>query len=633
MLNQQHYKTIFWLIIVISTFLVYSSSLGNKFTNWDDEKFLTDNNLVRSLSLANIEKIWTTPVQHVYVPLSILSAAVEYHFAGLNPFVYHLDNLLLHLAVTSLVFFFVLRLGLSLPAAGFAALLFGLHPMHVESVAWVTERKDVLYALFYMLALSSYVKYLDQKNRKDYFFSILFGILSILSKPMALSLPLVLFLLDWFKKRKVCRDSFLDKLPHVAYIIPITWITYALHTRVPGKALGQGILIWSWTLIFYFKKFFFPSQLIPVYALPQPVALTNPEYLFAAGLLIVLVGSIMIFRKNRWFLFGLAYFFVSIFFLLRFDSSVDKNIVADRFIYLPSLGFCVFLGYAAQESFRFLRVKNVKAAQVFSTVLVGILCMLGAKTVFQVNVWKDSLALWNHELRYSPLEYMAYANRGEFFVHQKKFDLALKDYNEALRIKPDYTKALNNRGMLYKTFGKNGLAEEDFKRAIFAETKSPSGTADVLARAYNNLGLIYFEEQKLDVALQCFNESLKLDTTIEQTYNNRALVYDAQGKPDLAFADYNKAIMVNPKFAEGYNNRAIFYKNKNEFTKALNDFNIAIYLNPTSADFYYNRGNFFRIMNRQDLALKDYDKALELNPRHKLAAQNRQVVTGGTQTP
>ena len=195
-------KNLFCLsAVLLLTLAAFSSALNNQFLNWDDDRMLTENPSVRSLTPGNIQHIFTSTVQRVYIPLSVFSLAVEYAFAGDHPFIYHLDNVLLHLLVTGLIFVFALRMGLSGRAAGWAALLFGIHPMHVESVAWVTERKDVLYSVFYMASLISYWQYLEGKKKTDYGLSIVFGFLSILAKPMAISLPLVLFLLDWFKNR------------------------------------------------------------------------------------------------------------------------------------------------------------------------------------------------------------------------------------------------------------------------------------------------------------------------------------------------------------------------------------------------------------------------------------------------
>ncbi len=171
----------------------------------------------------------------------------------------------MHFAVVALVFIFAFWLSLSLTVAAGAAFLFGLHPMHVESVAWVTERKDVLYAFFYMLALVFYWDYATEKRKIFYWTSLACGFLSILAKPMALSLPLVLFTLDWFLGRKLERKLFFEKIPFVFVIFPIAWLTYSLNVRVMTLKFPEALLTWVWTFTFYIKKFFFLFDFLPLY--------------------------------------------------------------------------------------------------------------------------------------------------------------------------------------------------------------------------------------------------------------------------------------------------------------------------------------------------------------------------------
>ncbi|MFT7538133.1 MAG: hypothetical protein ACI9F2_000274, partial [Lysobacterales bacterium] len=186
-------------VVLFVVFLTFIPSLSNTFINWDDPGLLLNNLLVRSLGLDNILKIFTTPLIKIYTPLTIIFFAVEYHFFQYNPLVYHLNNLLLHLATTGLIYVFITQLGFNKRIAAFSALLFGIHPMHVESVAWVSQRKDVLYAFLYMLSLNYYMLYLRSKKKWHFFTVFILGMLSMFAKPMALSLPLILFLCDFFQ--------------------------------------------------------------------------------------------------------------------------------------------------------------------------------------------------------------------------------------------------------------------------------------------------------------------------------------------------------------------------------------------------------------------------------------------------
>ena len=256
-------------IVLLATFVCMSPSLKNEFVSNDDNLHVYDNPAIRALDANHLEQIFTRLFNPTYVPLTALSFAVEYHFVKYHPFLYHLDNLLLHLAVTALVFYFALQIGLPSGAALVGALLFGIHPMRVESVAWVTERKDVLYSFFYMLAICCYWEYLKKKSVRLYVATIVFGLLSILSKSMALSLPLVMLLCDWMQKRKFDKWMILDKIPHFVYIIPLAMVTYLANARNPIQHGAEAFLLWIWCFVFYFYKFLFPTDLVIFYRFPK----------------------------------------------------------------------------------------------------------------------------------------------------------------------------------------------------------------------------------------------------------------------------------------------------------------------------------------------------------------------------
>ncbi len=510
------------VFILLITFFAFYPSLRNGFFNWDDSAYLTENETIRSLAPENIHRMFSAPVQKTYVPLTLVSYAIEYHFFKYNPFVYHFNNLFLHLSVVALIFVFALQCGLSLMAASCAALLFGIHPMHVESVVWVTERKDLLYALFYMLALCCYWKYLKSRHLGTYFLTIVFGLLSILAKPMALSLPLVLFVCDWLYKRKFDRWLFIDKLPHLFYIVPIAWMTYSLHARVPGHNFSDGILIWIWTFTFYLQKFIWPSVIILPYQLPKPIDLFSVPYLSAISLLFMVLFLLLSLRKNRWIVFAFLFYFVSIFFLLRYDDLKDAHIVANRFMYLPSLGICFLFGAIIDGLIR----KQKYVTMIAVIFLIGI---LGAKTYFLTTKWKDSWTWWNYVLKQSPNEEKAYSSRGMVYAANKEYSFALADYDKALQLNPDYAVAYYNRGNIYRDQGHYDLAISDYTKAIE-------------------------------------NDPSRVDF-----YQNRAACYFKKEEFDLAEKDLTMAITVDPHYAKSYYNRSILYQTKNDFKKALAD--------------------------------------------------------------
>ena len=395
--------------ILVITFVSYLPILKGEFLLWDDDVHVLENITIRGLDLEHVLEMFTATVNKIYIPLTSFSFALEYHFFGYNPFVYHLDNVLLHLLVVVMVFFLGQRLGLSREAAGVGALMFGVHPIHVESVAWITERKDVLYAAFYMAALLTYLRYLEEKRSYGLWVTTMLGALSMLAKPMALSLPLVLILLDWFKGRPLKGQAFIEKLPLCVIIGAIAWISYAAHARIPGENIVQSALIWPWTFTFYLRQFFFPYISVPLYRLAKPVALTNPEYFLSLAVLVLVVLALARLRRNKWFVFAVLFYFFSIFFLLRFDETKDVNTVADRFMYLPSLGLCLLLGLGVERLWMKCRGKSLARGMIFAS-LVVLAAAFSFKTFRQCYVWRDSMALWQHDLKFYPDEPLASNN-------------------------------------------------------------------------------------------------------------------------------------------------------------------------------------------------------------------------------
>ncbi len=540
-------------------------SLKGSLLNWDDDTHLYQNPLIQSLELANIKKIFTTPINDTYIPLTIFSFALEYHFFNLNPFVYHLDNLLLHLGVVALIAGLALRCGASFRAALLAALFFGIHPMHVESVAWVTERKDVLYSFFYLLALSEYCKYLQTQKRRSFLFSLLFGLLSILAKPMALSLPLILFLLDWHFKRPWTLKLIREKIPFFLFILPISWWTYSLNARFPGHSLSKAILVWSWTFSFYLKKFIYPVELIPYYVLPQPIGLMNPEYIAAIFILMIfVVGVIISLRRDRWFGFAGLYYFFSIFFLLRFDQARDTNIVADRFMYLPSLGFCLLVGILLDYLLIKIARWDIRFRGIVYTMMLLLVGVFSLKTYTQSEIWKENIVFWNYVIGKNPNIPRAHNHRGAALVRKKQFDLAITDFSEAIRLYPHYPRAYCNRADTYAFQGRYDLALSDLNQALEMDQN--------FARAYTSRGIIYAKTEKYALAIRDFTEAITLNPTSEKDYNNRGIVYKKMGEYDLALEDFSRSLLLNPQSFAAYLNRGNLYQLLGKLSLAQEDF-------------------------------------------------------------
>jgi len=545
-MQKQAKKIIILFFVIALTAAAYSSCLDNGFTNLDDPSHLLGNSLVRSLDKENILEIFKQQVNRTYIPLTTLSYALEYHFFRYEPFIYHWDNLFLHLFVVAMVYVFALRLGFSCFSAGISALFFGIHPMHVESVAWVTERKDVLYSCFYMLSLIFYFRYVQEEKKGLFGLTFLFGLLSILAKPMALSLPLILFACDWFLKRRLTIKTVVEKGILALAIVPMAFITYINNSLVVTASSDhlKAILIFSWKTAFYIQKFIWPVHLSPRYLFPEPVSFANLNYLFSFCFVLIFLLIIWKLRKNRLFIFSFLFFFASIFFLLQgTDHYADMPPVADRFMYLPSLGFCLLFGKLVEEGMK--KSKHKKLVK-FSCTMLGVLLIISLcwKTFFQCNVWQNSVSLWTKIIEQDPGNAQAYSARGVAYAKEGLYAASLKDSSYAAKLRPDRYKAYANRGYVFLNTGKYVEALNDYNRAV--------NILNVLMRK----DMVEFEEYRrknqVKKALYYYRHFRYKKKDLAHAYYNRAVVYDYRGEYKKALGDALRAKDFGKTNLDGY---------------------------------------------------------------------------------
>ena len=567
------------IILFLFTFTVwlFAPVMSFEFVNWDDPEHILNNPMIRSLNPEGVRTVFSSTVIGTYIPVTMLSFMVEYHLFGENPFVFHLTNIILHALVTVLVFCLGRQMGAGVLASGVAAFIFGVHPQHVESVAWITERKDVLYAVFYVLALVFYIRY-ARGGRTAYFrAAVLCGFLSLLAKPMALSLPFVFGIYDWWTRRRVSWLPVMEKVLLCAVFLPVVWITFRAQARVPETAPGEGALLWFYTVTFYIKKFFAPFFLTPIYPVPRPVSILTFDYALSlvlfAGLLFIVWKN----RHNRWLLFAALYYVVSIFFLLKNDTVV-KCIVTDRFMYLPSLGICLFLGVWIEALWA---KSGLPQRRALAAGLFLVLVLLAVKNRQQQPVWRSSMALWNYVIRHNSGSAVAFNNRGALHGQRGDDVRALNDLNQALRLRPDYREAFNNRAIVLSRSGRRDLALADYTASIrlypdYAET-------------YHNRGVLFFRDKQFGRAKADLTRALQLNPLYDKAYNSRGLVYDALGEDALALDDFNRAIQLNPRWAEVYFNRGSFFVKRSQFAAANKDFDRALDIDPSYSQAYLNK--------------------------------------------
>lgn len=505
----------FFLLTWIITFLVFLPALKNGFVGWDDHLYVVDNLNIRSLDIGFIKWAFSSVVAANWHPVTMLSHAIDYSLYGLSPRGHHLTNIILHACNASLVFLLAQSLitrartlnienptgraqtlMISLGALG-AALLFGTHPIHVESVAWISERKDLLCAFFFLLSTLTYIRYSTTASNKitPYALSLLFFLLALMSKPMAISLPLVFIIIDFYPLGRgdsllKIKKNLLEKIPFFALAISFSLLT--LKVQAIGGAvasLGQitlfeRILVSVRAFTFYLYKIFLPIKLTPLYPYPEDITLFS----FASiGSIIVLalitIAALYSLKKHR-ALFALwAYYVITLLPVIGIVQ-VGAQAAADRYTYLP--GISIFMIAGALLTSKALHSRLSKNILILFTI---ILCtVLSYKTIIQTAVWKNSFTLWGSVIEEYPNEISgAYYNRGIDYLKIGEKTLAIEDFNDSIRLNPSHVDSYNNRGVGFAMRGDFQRAITDFRIAATLDPESKDAYKN-LSRAYTELG-------------------------------------------------------------------------------------------------------------------------------------------------
>ncbi|MGB3340576.1 MAG: tetratricopeptide repeat protein [bacterium] len=558
------------VVIILSVLIVFLPSLQNGFTNWDDNVLVTENMTIRELSWHNIGHYFTSYYISTYIPLTLLSFALEYQVADLNPLLFHMTNLAIHIINCLLVFFMIFLLTKNIGISLITALLFGLHPLRVESVAWVTERKDVLFSLFFLGALIFYLFYQKTAKVRDYCISIIMFILSALSKGMAVALPLVVLLFDYYLKRRFNKKLIFEKIPY--FLIALAFGLLAVFAQFPSIArrveplvtFPGTIFIACCNILFYLLKLVLPVRLSAIYPYPNLSGSTLPMIFYVSPLIVIglIILASYVGKRSRKILFGSAFFLFNIVTVIGIIPLAGDAIAADRYTYIPSIGisFLIAAGFYYLYKKKSIDLKFHK--HILLLILISVLAIFSILTWQRCKVWKNDMTLWEDALSKYPSP-VAFNNRGLAFYEKKQYEKAIKDFNNALDMDSEYSTAYYNRANAYD-------AKVDYHRAI-ADYSKAIGLNPKAAKAYNNRGLTYGRVDQYQRAIDDFTEAVRIDPTYALAFNNRGMIYGRLEQHKQAVADFTEAVRIAPDYAKGYYNRAIAYYSIGEYKKALED--------------------------------------------------------------
>jgi tetratricopeptide (TPR) repeat protein len=612
-----------WLTgILILTFIVFIPAIKNLFITFDDGQYVNGNKFIQGFSGTNLKTILFEDANNLgnYHPLTLLTYMVNYAFSELNPTAFHLTNILIHLFNTFLVFQLAMLLFVRLRSdsnpglqygvmlSSLTALLFGIHPLHVESVAWVAARKDLLYTCFYLLSLMSYIRYLNKKSLKSYYLALVFFVLSLLSKGMAVTLSLSVVALDYFYRRDLMNKSvILEKIPF--FLLSLIFGIIAIMVQqaqgatdiVKAGFLGK-IVFASFGLTQYLIKLVLPYKLCGYYPYPD-LATGYVPGMYYFSLIPALAFVLLLFyywfvRPDRKIVFGMLFFILNVLLVLQLFP-VGSAVMADRYTYLSSFGifFLMALGFG------FL-LQKFKSAKVFLfSGLILYVVVLSAITFQRCMVWHDSRSFWTDVMVKYPHFYPAINNLGLLNEEEGKKQEAVNLYTNSIKVNKNNPNAYFNRGSIYGKSGQLQLAISDFDEAIKC---SPGYT-----KAYINRAIAKAMKQDYPGALADLDKVLEKEKN-EEAYFNRGILKNELKEFAQAIPDFQEAIKLNASCSKCYYSLGLAYYFDKNFSEAVNSFSTCIALNPTSEFVYYYRALSYKEIGKSDSCCNDLQKALKL---------------------
>lgn len=568
-------------LIISLAIIIYSNSLGGEFA-WDDEYFVVKNIHIRSIE--NFPAFFTNPqtiafgelAKDVYRPLTAFSYSLNYFFSKLNTFGYHLTNVLFHSANGVLVFSLVMLLTGSIYVAFLSAVFFVSHPVQTEVVSWISGLSSVQFLFFYLISLITYVKYRDSKNSLFFALSVISFAFSIFSKEMAITLPVLIILFDiYFPKESSVRKKIAGYIPYFAIAAFYLMMRSFLLKRVSqcawwGDSPYSTFLTMSKVIVDYIQLLFYPVKLCAFYFLQPSKSIAEPGVILSIAVLaLIIAGIFLMFKRAKMLSFAMAWFFITI---LPVSNIVPlKALMAERFLYLPAIGFCLAAAVLINMIFEkapLLKSHLRKAGIVIAALIV---IFYSARTIIRNEEWKDAVTISRSIIKVSPLNPWGLTSLGAAQMGKGNLEEAEKTLRKAVSISRDY------------------------------------------ASAHNALGFCYLEMERYEEAIGELEKASRLDPENVETHNSLGVAFASLKKYDAAEKEFRAAVKKDGNFVSGYLNIGALYEAKKEYDKALGEYEkilTSTKYKPDIAIAYIRIGDVYSKTQDRDAAKKYYEKAL-----------------------
>lgn len=540
--------------------LIYGHSLQNDFVLWDDSLLIYQNPTIQGLTFHNIKRAFTTYDPELYIPLTLLSYQIDYVFGGLNPFIYHFTNLLLHTINALLVAWtaFLLSRGKRWAALG-CGLLFLLHPLHTEAVAWASSRKDTLSTAFFFASLIGYLYGEERSSKKLRALSIVFFALGLMAKVNVIMLPIVLFLCDVLTRRPCSWKTIFQKSPY--FLLALLFGIVALYGKreiVEHTTALSYILMAGKSTLFYLQKLFLPAGLSVLYPYLDPITIRSPDFWIPPLILAPLfLCALLALRWNRIIPFGTAFFLVTLLpTFTNFAKGGTTYFASDRYAYIPSFGIFFIIACGVVWIWEHCHRQQKTVTVIFAIIL----CLFAFLTYRQSMTWRDTEALFNQTLSLYPRSHVAHNNIGKLYAQQGRLAEAMLKYRAALDLLPS-AETHYNIGLIHTQQGNIDGAIIAYRKAIALKPSQP--------QPHLNLGGLYAKTHRTNEAIAEFQSAAAADPSFAMPHYNLGLLYEEQGDLKEAFEEYKKTIDRDPYYLDAYINMANILIGQEYFTQAL----------------------------------------------------------------
>jgi len=635
------------LLLVGATLAIYYQLRHYSFINFDDDVYVANNPFIKSgLKIQNLQWAITATRASNWHPLTWVSHMLDVHLYGMDPGMHHLTNLFIHILNTLLLFYVLRRMTGALWPSGCVAALFALHPLNVESVAWISERKNLLCTLFWILTLWSYIRYAEHPRISSYLPVLLFYILGLLAKPMLVTLPFVLILLDFWPLNRLPSSAsifylFKEKIPlfilsAVSSIVTFlvqqkggaigSWETYALDVRIANALVSY---------IVYLGKIIWPLHLAFFY--PHPGM--HPWWkITGAAVLLTAIMLFVISRGRRKPYLAVGWFwYVGTLVPVIGIVQVGQQAMADRYMYVSLIGVFIIMAWGIPD----LLTRWYHGGKAYAVSAAALLSFLAVISWHQSKFWSDSITLFEHAIRVTRNNFIAHNNLGATLVKKGRTTEAISHFNEALRIDSHYAYAHSNLGIALAKQGRMDEAMDAYVEAIrikpdfsgahfnMANALSAQGLIDESIEHYQtalrfdpndsethgNLGKVLYEKGRVADAIHHYSEACRLNSDNAIARNNYGVALVQMGKIKKAIPLFIKALEIKPNYAEAQNNLGVAYKKQGRMTEAVSRFQAALRIDPDYVDAKNNLEKVLTIQRETDAVRETLETSLKQHPK------------------